>query len=82
MASTAKAIDTKIMDYLGVLNVKEKKAVLSVVETFAKESGQSKDFWDELSKEQKIAIDRAINEAETGKLTEHKAVMKKLRKSI
>jgi TRAP-type C4-dicarboxylate transport system substrate-binding protein len=80
MATSAKTIDTKIIDYLSVLNVEEKKAVLSVVETFAKESNQSADFWDELSKEQQVAIDRAIKEADAGKLTSHKMVMKKLRK--
>jgi hypothetical protein len=80
MASTAKTIDTKIIDYLSVLNVSEKKAVLSVVKTFAKESKHSSDFWDELSKEQQAAIDKAIKEAGAGKLTSHKAMMKKLRK--
>jgi ABC-type branched-subunit amino acid transport system ATPase component len=36
MATLAKTIDTKIIDYLNVLNVKEKKTVLNVVEAFAK----------------------------------------------
>ncbi len=80
MAVRVKTIDTKIIDYLSVLNAKEKKVVLSVVETFANDVSRGKDFWDELSKTQQAAIDRAIKEADSGKLTAHKLVMKKLRK--
>lgn len=79
MGLAVKSIDTKIIHYLSVLNNNEKKAVLSVVETFAKES-KPKDFWDELSKEQQTIIDKAIKEADEGKLTPHQVVMKKLRK--
>lgn len=79
MGLAVKSIDTKIINYLSVLNNDEKKAVLSVVETFAKES-KPKDFWDELSKEQQTIIDKAIKEADEGKLTSHQVVMKKLRK--
>lgn len=73
------ALDTKIMNYLSELNNDEKKAVLTVVETFAKES-KPKDFWDELSKEQQTLIDKAIKEADEEKLTGHSDVMRKLRK--
>ena len=79
MGLSAKSIDAKIINYLSELNTDEKKAVLSVVETFAKES-KPKDFWDELSKEQQNNIDKAIKEADEGKLTPHSLVMKKLRK--
>jgi hypothetical protein len=79
MGLAAKTIDTKIINYLSVLNKDEKKVVLSVVETFAKES-KPKDFWDELSKEQHLLIDKAIKEANDEKLTSHQVVMKKLRK--
>ena len=75
-----KVIDSKIIKYLNVLNMNEKKAVLSVVETFAKESKQTLDFWDELSKEQQLAIDNAIKEADEGDLVAHNDVMRKLRK--
>ena len=78
MGLSIKTIDTKIINYLRVLNTNEKKAVLSVVETFAKES-KPKDFWDELSKEQKTIIDKAIKEADEGKLAPHSVVMKSLR---
>lgn len=79
MAVALKKIDTQIMDYLHALNLDEKKAVLSVVKTFAKEN-KHKDFWDELDKEQQSLIDQAIKEADEGKLTPHKDAMKKLRK--
>ncbi len=79
MRLAAKNIDNKIISYLSVLNKDEKKAVLSVVETFAKE-GKHRDFWDELSKEQQSLIDEAIKEVEEGKVTPHHIVMKKLRK--
>jgi hypothetical protein len=78
MGLVIKSIDTQIINYLSALNTEEKKAVLSVVKTFAKESKQ-KDFWDELNKEQKNSIDKAIKEADEGKLTSHQIVMKKLR---
>lgn len=55
MATTSHTVDSKIINYLNVLNLNEKKAVLSVVETFAKEAKHSSDFWDELSKEQQLA---------------------------
>ena len=79
MGLALKSIDTKIINYLSVLNNDEKKAVLSVVETFAKES-KPKDFWDELSKEQQVIIDKAIKEADEGRLSLHQSVMKRLRK--
>lgn len=79
MGLAVKSIDTKIINYLSVLNNDEKKAILSVVETFAKES-KPKDFWDELSKQQQVMIDNAIKEADDGKLSSHQSVMKRLRK--
>lgn len=80
MSAGAKALDNKIINYLSALNIEEKKAVLSVVETFAKESKQAVDFWDELGKEQRAIVDKAIKEADEGKVKGHKEVMQKLRK--
>jgi hypothetical protein len=80
MSAATKALDAKIINYLSVLSVNEKKAVLSVVETFAKEAKHAVDFWDELAEEQQTAIDKAIKEADEGKLRSHKEVMRKLRK--
>lgn len=41
---------------------------------------KQKDFWDELSKQQQTLVDKAIKEADEGKLISHEAAMKKLRK--
>lgn len=79
MGVAANTIDSKIINYLNVLNFNEKKVVLSVVETFAKENKQNIDFWDELSKTQQLAIGASLKEVEDGKLTPHKEVMLKLR---
>jgi TRAP-type C4-dicarboxylate transport system substrate-binding protein len=43
-------------------------------------SKKQKDFWDELSNQQQALINKAIKEADEGKLTSHEAAMKKLRK--
>jgi len=51
--------------------------VLSVVKNFAEEQ---KDWWDEISKEQQLAIDESIAEMKEGKLTPHTEVMKKYSK--
>lgn len=80
MATSAKTIDSKIINCLKVLNNNEKKAVLTVAQTFVKESKHTGDFWDELNHEQKAAINNAIKEADAGKLHHHKDVMKQLRK--
>ena len=80
MATATKTIDAKIINCLSALNLEEKKAVLTVVETFAKEGKQAKDFWSEFSKEQKELVDKAIKEADSGKMKSHKQVMSKLRK--
>lgn len=80
MGKATKNIDTKIIGYLSALNVNEKKAVLSVVETFAKEAKTGSDFWAELNNEQKEAVERAIKEADEGKIKSHMQIMKSLRK--
>ena len=79
MATQAHTIDSKIINCLSSINLKEKKVVLSVAETFAKETKQSSDFWDELSKEQQLAIDASIKEAQQGKLISNKEVMRQLK---
>jgi hypothetical protein len=51
MAILAKTIDAKIIDYLGVLNVKEKKTVLDVVEALAKATEANTEFTETQIKE-------------------------------
>lgn len=77
MSTAAKSLDRELAHYLPQLNVKQKKTVLTVVKTFMEEQ---KDWWDEISKEQQMAIDKALAEMKAGKLTPHDEVMKKYRK--
>ncbi len=73
----ATPIDKEIFEYLPRLNIKQKQTVLKVVKTFMEEQ---QDWWDEISEEQQIAIDKSLAEMKAGKLTPHDEVMKKYRK--
>ena len=73
----ALTIDKEITKYLHLLNSKQKKTVLTVVKTFAEEK---KDWWDELSEEQKKQISEAEAELDAGKGISHEQVMKKYKK--
>lgn len=75
--NAATTLDNEITHYLSHLNVKQKKTVLTVVKTFAAEQ---KDWWDEISEEQQVGIDKALAEMQTGKLSSHDEVMKKYKK--
>lgn len=77
MGTAAKSLDQEIVHCLPQLNVKQKKTVLTVVKTFMEEQ---KDWWDEISTEQQMAIDKSLAEMKAGKLTPHSEVMKKYRK--
>jgi predicted transcriptional regulator len=70
-------IDREITQSLTHLSLKQKKTVLTVVKTFMEEQ---KDWWDEISREQQQAIDKAVAEMKAGKLTAHSEVMKKYKK--
>jgi TRAP-type C4-dicarboxylate transport system substrate-binding protein len=63
--SGATALDKEITQYLSHLNVKQKKTVLTVVKTLVDEQN---DWWDEISKEQQQAIDKALLEMKSGKI--------------
>ncbi len=75
--NAATSLDKEIVQYLTQLNVKQKKTVLTVVKTFGEEQN---DWWDEMSHEQQQAIDKALAEMKTGKLTPQDEVMKTYRK--
>lgn len=75
--NTAKTLDQEIAQYLPQLNVKQKRTVLTVVKTFMDDQ---QDWWDEISEEQQIAIDKSLVEMKAGKLTPHDEVMKKYKK--
>ncbi len=69
-----KSLDKEITESLPHLNIKQKKTVLTVVKTFMEEQ---KDWWDEIGEEQRKAIDNALTQMKTGKVTPHEEVMKK-----
>ena len=71
------SLDKEITQYLPQLNEKQKRTVLTVVKTFMEDQ---QDWWDEISEEQQKAIDKALAEMKTGKLTPHDEVMKKYKK--
>lgn len=74
---TVKNTEQEITQDLPHLNAKYKKAVLSVVKTFAAEQ---RDWWDAMGQEQQGALDRSIAEMNAGKVTAHKDVLKKYKK--
>ncbi len=71
------SLDKEITQYLSQLNEKQKRTVLTVVKTFMEDQ---QDWWDEICEEQQKAIDKALAEMKTGKLTPHDEVMKKYKK--
>ncbi|MDR3715557.1 MAG: hypothetical protein P4L51_22330 [Puia sp.] len=75
--SAAKPLDTEIMHHLGNLNAQQKKVVLSVVKTLAHEES---DWWDGVEEAAKGSIEKGLKEADQGKVTPHKEVMKKYKK--
>ena len=79
MKTSIAAIDKEINQYLVNLDVQQKKTVLTVVKTFAREK---KDWWDVISKEQKQATDESIQQMNSGKVIAHADVMKKYKKWI
>jgi hypothetical protein len=62
--NAVKAIDKQINNYLGQLNENQKKAVLTVVKTFADEK-TTYDYWEDESFVKEL--DRRTAEYETGK---------------
>lgn len=44
------------------------------------EAEQENDWWDDLSGEAKVSIEKRLKESEEGKVISHEAVMKKYRK--
>ena len=75
--NTAKMLDEEIAQYLPQLNMKQKRTVLTVVKTFRDDQ---QDWWNEISEEQQIAIDKSLGEMKAGKLTPHDEVMKKYKR--
>lgn len=71
--NAAATFDKEIAQYPTNLNIKQKKTVLTVAKTFARERN---DWWDEIGLGQQHAIDKALVEMKAGKLTPQDEVMK------
>ena len=74
---SAQTIDNQILNYLQLLTQKKKKAILSVVKTFAE---NETDLWEEMPDEIRASVKKGMDEVTQGKGTPHKEVMKKYRK--
>ncbi len=72
-----KALDQQITDRLANLNASQKKVVLSVVKGFAQEE---ENWWNEVEDAAQESITKALKEADQGKVTPHKDVMKRYKK--
>ena len=72
-----KALDQQITDRLSQLNTKQKEVVLSVVKSFAQEE---EDWWSDVENAAQKSIAKGMKEANEGKITAHKDVMKKYKK--
>jgi hypothetical protein len=66
--------DKQIINYLGYLSEKKKKAVLSVVKTFAEETLT---LWDLMPDEVKKDVEKGMEESKKGMGRSHGEVMKK-----
>lgn len=73
----ARPLVEEINQYLEHLNAHQQKVVLSVVKTFAQEES---DWWDGVEDAAKKSIQRGLKDADDGKVTPHKEVMKKYKK--
>lgn len=62
--------------YLDGADDKVVRMVYAMLETDA----QQKDWWDDVSDDAKTSIEKGLKEARTGKVTEHKEVMKRYKK--
>lgn len=77
MASHTGTLDQQILNYLGYLSDKKKKAVLSVVKTFAEESVT---LWDLMPDEVKKGVEKGVEQSKKGAGKSHDEVMKKYSK--
>ncbi len=73
----AQSIDNKIAGCFSLLSEKKKKAVLTVVKTFAEDET---DLWDEMPDEIKASVKKGLAESEKGLGRPHSEVMKKYKK--
>jgi hypothetical protein len=77
MAISSSTTDQQILNYLGYLSEKKKKAVLSVVKTFAEETLT---LWDLMPDEVKKDVEISLQQSKKGIGKSHENVMKKYSK--
>jgi hypothetical protein len=70
-------IDRQIINYLSYLSEKKKKAVLSVVKTFAEETVT---LWDLMPEEVQQGVEKGIAQSKKGMGKSHEEVMMKYNK--
>lgn len=73
----AKNLDHQIISYLSQLSEKKKKAVLTVIKTFAEDSPT---LWDIMPDEVRKGVERGIAQSKKGLGKPHEEVMKKYNK--
>ena len=76
--SAAEKLQSEINHYLTHLSERKKKAVLTVVKSFAEQ--EELDLWDELPEEVKASVLIGLEESNIGKGRPHSQVMKKYAK--
>jgi predicted transcriptional regulator len=74
-----KALDQQITDRLANLNASQKKVVLSVVKGFAQEE---ENWWNEVEDAAQDSITKGLKDAQQGRVTPHKEVMKRYKKWV
>ncbi len=75
--SAAKKLREQLHQYIDQMDERFLKVVHAMVEAY---SAEEKDFWDELSEEQKAQIEQSRKEHREGKGIPHKDVMDEFRK--
>ena len=73
-----KKIESEINRYLATLSQRKKKAVLTVVKSFAEQ--EEMDLWDELPDAVKASVLISREQIKNGKYKTHSEVMKKYKK--
>ncbi|MFO8069567.1 MAG: hypothetical protein R6U02_06295 [Alkalibacterium sp.] len=71
-------LQSKKLELVQLILNTEKPSILSKVEAILKKEKAS-DWWDEISPEEKKAIEKGLAEADKGELIPHEEVMKEVR---
>ncbi len=71
-------LQSKKLELVQLIINTEKPSILAKVEAILKKEKAS-DWWDEISPEEKKAIEKGLSEADKGELIPHKEVMREVR---